>query len=134
MPITLMQFGVAASIDPRLVDANAPDERNSLVNRLVRDAKLVGGTTTVLARVPIGLAVKSGAPHPDISSVEAVKRTLLDAKSIAYVDPASGGTSRIFLASPGKARHRCRAEIEGSPRFADRRSKLASGRRDRPAR
>jgi ABC-type molybdate transport system substrate-binding protein len=67
-------------------------------DRLVRDAKLVGGTTTVLARVPIGLAVKSGAPHPDISSVEAVKRTLLDAKSIAYVDPASGGTSGIFLA------------------------------------
>jgi len=38
------------------------------------------------------------APHPDISSVEAFKRTLLIAKSIAYVDPASGGTSGIFLA------------------------------------
>ena len=48
--------------------------------------------------MPIGLAVKSGAPHPDISSAEAVKRTLLDAKSIAYVDPASGRTSGIFLA------------------------------------
>ena len=49
---------------------------------------------------PIGLAVNKGAPHPDISSVEAVKRTLLNAKSIAYVDPASGGTSGIFLAQP----------------------------------
>ena len=39
--------------------------------KLVRAAKLVGGTTTVLARVPIGLTVKKGAPHPDISSVEA---------------------------------------------------------------
>jgi molybdate transport system substrate-binding protein len=66
--------------------------------KLVRAAKLVGGTTTVLARVPIGLAVKNGAPHPDISSVEAFKRALLDARSIAYVDPASGGTSGIFLA------------------------------------
>jgi molybdate transport system substrate-binding protein len=66
--------------------------------KLVRAAKLVGGTTTVLARVPIGLSVKKGAPHPDISSVEAFKRTLLHAKSIAYVDPASGGTSGIFLA------------------------------------
>ena len=45
-----------------------------------------------MARVPIGLAVKNGAPYPDISSVEAFKRTLLDARSIAYVDPASGGT------------------------------------------
>jgi len=68
-------------------------------DKLVRAAKLVGGTTAVLAGVPIGLAVKkSGAPHPDISSVEAVKRTPLDAKSIAYVDPASGSTSGIFLA------------------------------------
>jgi molybdate transport system substrate-binding protein len=66
--------------------------------KLVRSAKLVGGTATVLARVPIGLAVRKGAPHPDISSVEAFKRTLLNAKSIAYVDPASGGTSGIFLA------------------------------------
>jgi hypothetical protein len=47
--------------------------------KLVRAAKLVGGTTTVLARVPIGLSVKmpiglsvkKGTPHPDISSVEA---------------------------------------------------------------
>ena len=63
---------------------------------LVRAAKLVG--STALASVPIGLAVKKGAPHPDISSVEAFKRTLRNAKSIAYVDPASGGTSGIFLA------------------------------------
>ena len=66
-------------------------------DKLVRTAKLVGGTATELARVPIGLAVKKGAPRPDISSVDAVKRTLLNAKSIAYVDPASGGTSGIFL-------------------------------------
>jgi len=86
---------LASYIDRGQVDPPASDTR---LDRLVRAAKLVGGTTTVLARVPIGLAVKSGAPHPDISSVEAVKRTLLDAKSIAYVDPASGGTSGIFLA------------------------------------
>ena len=66
--------------------------------KLVRDAKLVGGTVVALARAPIGLAVKKGAPDPDISSVEAFKRTLLEAKSVAYVDPASGGTSGIFLA------------------------------------
>jgi len=67
-------------------------------DKLVRVAKLVGGTTTILARVPIGLAVKKGAARPDISSVEAFKRTLLNAQSIAYIDPASGGTSGIHLA------------------------------------
>ena len=69
----------------------------------MRAAKLVGGTTTVLARVLIGLAVKNGARHPDMSSVEAFKRSLLDARSIAYVDPASGGTSGIFLHRPSKS-------------------------------
>jgi molybdate transport system substrate-binding protein len=68
------------------------------IDKLVSKAKIVGGTATVLARVPIGLAVKKGAPHPDISSVEAFKRALLNAKSIAYIDPASGGTSGIHLA------------------------------------
>lgn len=41
VPITLMQYGVAASIDPRLVDGQAPDEPGSLVNRLVAIAKAV---------------------------------------------------------------------------------------------
>jgi molybdate transport system substrate-binding protein len=43
-----------------------------------------------LAKSPIGVAVKSGTPKPDISSADAVKRTLLAAKSIAYSDSASG--------------------------------------------
>src|SRR5947209_19648629 len=42
-------------------------------DKLVRGAKLVGGTATTLASAPIGLAVKKGAPKPDISSVEAFK-------------------------------------------------------------
>jgi molybdate transport system substrate-binding protein len=67
-------------------------------DKLVRAAKLVGGSTTSLAKAQIGLAVKKGAPKPDISSVDAVKKSLLSAKSIAYVDPASGGTTGIFLA------------------------------------
>jgi molybdate transport system substrate-binding protein len=60
------------------------------VDKLVGQAKIVGGTATTLARAPIGLAVKKGAAKPDISSVEAVKKALLNAKSIAHPDPASG--------------------------------------------
>ena len=67
-------------------------------DKLVRVAKLVGGTATTLASAPIGLAVKKGAPKPDISSVEAFKKSLLAAKSIAYTDPASGATSGTHLA------------------------------------
>jgi molybdate transport system substrate-binding protein len=95
------EYATAGKVEERVAADEAIDVAiltKPRADKLVRTAKLVGGTTTVLARVPIGLAVKKGAPHPDISSVEAFKRTLLNATSIAYVDPASGGTSGIHLA------------------------------------
>jgi molybdate transport system substrate-binding protein len=67
-------------------------------DKLVGNAKLVGGTSATLARVPIGLAVKKGGATPDIGSVEGFKKALLGAKSIAYTDPASGATSGIHMA------------------------------------
>jgi molybdate transport system substrate-binding protein len=51
-----------------------------------------------LARAGIGVGVKHGAALPDISGVDSFKRTLLAARAIAYVDPASGGSSGIYLA------------------------------------
>jgi molybdate transport system substrate-binding protein len=57
---------------------------------LVKQGKVIADSRIDLTRSPIGIAVKSGAPKPDISSAEAVKRALLAAKSIAYSDSASG--------------------------------------------
>ena len=68
------------------------------VDKLVSEAKIVGGSTQTLARAQIGLAVQKGAAKPDISSVEALKKSLLNAKSIAYADPASGATSGQYMA------------------------------------
>jgi molybdate transport system substrate-binding protein len=53
---------------------------------------------TNIAGVEIGLAVREGAPKPDISSVEALKHTLLSAQSIGYVDPALGSSSGKYVA------------------------------------
>jgi molybdate transport system substrate-binding protein len=47
-------------------------------------------SATVVARLRLGLAVQKGAPPPDISNAAAVKKTLLNAKSIAAIDPAQG--------------------------------------------
>jgi molybdate transport system substrate-binding protein len=69
-----------------------------LFDKLVRAGKLVGGTAVQLARVPIGLAVRQGAPKPDIGSVEAFKKTLLDAKFITYGDPGIGDDAGIRVA------------------------------------
>lgn len=60
--------------------------------------RIVESSAKVLARVGIGVAVKQGAPLPDISSVAAFKKTLLAARAIAYTDPASGGTGGTYLA------------------------------------
>ena len=55
------------------------------------DAGLVGQADHVdLAHSTIGMVVRQGAPHPDIATVDALKATLLAAKSIAYSDSASG--------------------------------------------
>jgi molybdate transport system substrate-binding protein len=57
---------------------------------LVKQGKATADSKVDLVKSPIGIAVKSGAPKPDISSADAVKRALLEAKSVAYSDSASG--------------------------------------------
>jgi molybdate transport system substrate-binding protein len=57
---------------------------------LIKQGKVIADSRVDLTKSPIGIAVKSGAPKPDISSSEAVKRALLAAKSVAYSDSASG--------------------------------------------
>lgn len=65
------------------------------LDKLIEQGKVVPGSRVDLARSTIGMAVRAGAPKPDISTVDALKRTLLAAKSIAYSASASG----TYLAS-----------------------------------
>lgn len=69
----------------------------AIVDGLIQQGKIMNATRSDLARVGMGVAVKDGAPIPDISSTEALKRTLLAAKSIAYIDPKAGGSSGIYF-------------------------------------
>ena len=65
------------------------------IKELATKGKVAGGTN--IARVGVGVVVKDGTPVPDIASVEAFKNALKAAKSVAYIDPASGGSSGIYL-------------------------------------
>jgi len=60
------------------------------LDKLIEDGKVVASSRSDLARSLIGAAVQAGTPKPDISSVEAFKKTLVNARSIAYSDSASG--------------------------------------------
>jgi molybdate transport system substrate-binding protein len=60
------------------------------IDELGRQGLVNASSKVNLARSEIGMVVRAGAPKPDIGSVEAFRRTLLEAKSIAYSDSASG--------------------------------------------
>ena len=68
------------------------------VDDLAREGKVARGTRVDLAKTGVGVAVKAGAPKPDISTVEAFKRALIAAKSVAYIDPQAGGSSGVYVA------------------------------------
>jgi molybdate transport system substrate-binding protein len=69
------------------------------MDALTKSNHALAPTRTDLAKTAIGVAVRDGAPKPDIATVDAFKRALLEAKSIVYNDPAIGATSGIHFAS-----------------------------------
>jgi molybdate transport system substrate-binding protein len=68
------------------------------LTELAKKGKVANEPPVVLAKVGIGVAVKQGAPKPDISTTEAFKQELLKARKVAMIDPAAGGSSGIYLA------------------------------------
>jgi len=76
-----------AAFDVAILTAAAVDD-------LIRQGRLVGATRVALADSGAGVAVRKGAPKPDISTVDAFKSALLNARSVAYVE--QGGTG-IYL-------------------------------------
>jgi molybdate transport system substrate-binding protein len=60
------------------------------LDQLISEGRIVAGTDVDLARTPLGMAVRAGAPKPDISTVDAFKRTLLRAKSITFPESTTG--------------------------------------------
>ncbi len=84
LPVDFQRRATAGDSFDLLVSGVAP------VDRWIKEGKLVAETRTDIARSGIGVEVRAGARKPDISSVDAFKRALLDAKSIAYLRVGSG--------------------------------------------
>jgi molybdate transport system substrate-binding protein len=97
-----MTTGTVGQLRDKLLAGEAADVvvmSDTAIDQLIGQGQLARGSRVDIARTGIGVAVRDGAPKPDISTPESFKQTLLAAKSITYVDPASGGTSGIYFAS-----------------------------------
>jgi len=81
-----LQSKLAAGATPDLVVEPAP-----VIEKLEKAGTLKAGSRVDLARVGIGVVVRAGAPKPDISTVDAMRKMLLDAKSIVYSNPDGSG-------------------------------------------
>ena len=86
----LRRIGVGEAFDVAVLTPVA-------VKELVGAGKIAAGTPVNLARTSVGVAVKDGAPRPDISTAAAFKAALLAATRVAYIDPAAGGSSGIYF-------------------------------------
>ena len=88
------------ALSKRLVSGERADVivvTSAAIQALEKDGRIAAGSRVDLARALIGVGVKAGAPSPDLSTTETFKAALLKAKTVSYVNPASGGTSGTYF-------------------------------------
>jgi molybdate transport system substrate-binding protein len=96
-------FGSSASVKQQINGGEAFDlvvlSPAGVIDDFVKSGMVATDAYSNVGRIGVGVAIKAGAPRPDISSVDAFKRTLINAKSIALVDPATGGAGAVYFMS-----------------------------------
>jgi molybdate transport system substrate-binding protein len=95
-------FNTAGALRERIAGGEPADLvilSQSAIASLDQPGMFVPGSVTDLGRTVTGVAVREGAPVPDISTPDAFKQALLKAKSVAYTDPKAGGSGGIMFAA-----------------------------------
>jgi molybdate transport system substrate-binding protein len=117
----VVTYGLAAVLKQRLEAGEAFDVAfltPAAIDDLIARGKIAAGTRTQIARSGLAIALRAGAPKSDISTVDAFKRALLDATSIAYVKEGASGVAfaaliqRLGIAGDLKAKTRLTATGE----------------------
>jgi molybdate transport system substrate-binding protein len=94
-------YGLSAPLSKRVADGEAADlfvGAREGVDSLIKSGKIRPDSQLILAQSGIGLAVRKGTPKPDISTPEALKRTLLTTRSIGFGNPTAGGAAGVIFA------------------------------------
>jgi molybdate transport system substrate-binding protein len=100
--LVTVDYGPAGAVASRVQKGDSADvaiASMSQLETLEGQGKIVQYSRVNVAGSALGVAVRKGAPKPDISSVDAFKRALLAARSIGYRDPATGSSSGIYTAA-----------------------------------
>jgi molybdate transport system substrate-binding protein len=95
-----LNFATVGALRERLSAGETADLAilsESAVAALSKTGLFVPDSIKNLGRTRTGVAIRDGAPKPDISTPEAFKRTLLSAKAVSYTDPKGGGSSGVFF-------------------------------------
>jgi molybdate transport system substrate-binding protein len=93
-----LHFEVNAALQRKIEAGEAFDVavlNPPVLDALIKSGKVVAATRADIGRAGLGVAVRAGAPKPDISSVEAFKKTLLASKGVAF--PGEGASGRYFV-------------------------------------
>jgi len=96
-----LSFGTAGSVRARFESGEVPDLlvlSAPFIAALDKTGCFVPGSVTDLGRTVTGVAIKDGAPAPDISTPDAFKQAMLKAGSVSFTDPKAGGSSGTYFA------------------------------------
>jgi molybdate transport system substrate-binding protein len=93
-------FGTVGALEARLAAGERADVvilSSSAIAKLDRAGALIADGRAAIARTAIGVAIRDGAPAPDIATEAAFRKTLLDARAVAFSDAAVGGSAGVYL-------------------------------------
>jgi molybdate transport system substrate-binding protein len=96
-----LSFGTVGALQQRLDAGETADvviSGKPAIDALDKADRLASRSRADIATVRIGVAVRAGAPAPDISTPEAFRQALVDARAVAFSDAAVGGSAGIYLA------------------------------------
>jgi molybdate transport system substrate-binding protein len=98
-----IDFGTSAKMKQRVDGGESFDlvvlSPAGVVDDFVKSGAVAVDAHDKVGRIGVGVAIRAGAPKPDISNGEAFKHALINAKSIALVDPATGGAGAVYFMS-----------------------------------
>jgi len=97
-----LNFGTAGSLRERIKNGEVADLvilSESAIAELARLGIVVSSTVTDLGRTVTGVVIREGTKAPDISTPQAFKQALLNARSVAYTDPKAGGSGGIMFSA-----------------------------------